>query len=216
MPVIKTDFAGLYMYVPDPISDDRGWFNSLNHDSILNKDFPSSKDAITTHFASQEFELHREKTSGDHWDSGKGDYTAVWAGPKRFVQTNLSYNFKRGTIRGLHFQDEPHPQGKLVRCVRGAIHDVAVDIRPLSPTFKQYFGAYLTEHNRESVYVPAGFAHGYVTLDDDTEVEYQVTDTWHPECEGGFRWDDKAFNIAWMTDAVVVSEKDFNWPNFNL
>ena len=131
-------------------------------------------------------------------------------------QINQVFSHKRGTLRGMHFQDDPHAQVKLVRCIRGSIHDVAVDLRPESATYKEYYAAFLTGDNRESVYIPVGFAHGYVTLEDDTEVEYLVSDDYHPELSRGYRWNDVAFGpINWMCQPTITNDRDDSWPDFS-
>jgi dTDP-4-dehydrorhamnose 3,5-epimerase len=128
------------------------------------------------------------------------------------VQANISYNPKKGTLRGMHYQIAPHEETKLVRCTRGAIYDVIIDLRPESPTFKQWFGVELTSDNRRMLYVPKRFAHGFITLQDETEVFYQVSEFYNPESERGLRYDDPAFNIQWPLDVQVISEKDRRWP----
>lgn len=124
------------------------------------------------------------------------------------VQTNVSYNKKKGTLRGMHMQLAPHEETKLVRCTHGAIYDVIVDLRPDSPTFKQWVGVELTADSYRMLYVPEGFAHGFITLEDNTDVTYQVTQFYTPGAERGYRWDDPAFNIQWPIEPVVISEKD--------
>jgi len=124
------------------------------------------------------------------------------------VQANVSYNKKKGTLRGMHMQLAPHEETKLVRCTRGAIYDVIVDLRPDSPTFKQWIGVELTADSYRMLYVPEGFAHGFITLEDNTDVTYQVTQFYTPGAERGYRWDDPAFNIQWPIEPVVISEKD--------
>ena len=114
-----------------------------------------------------------------------------------FVQNNITFSSTRGTLRGLHYQVAPHEEPKLVRCTRGAIYDVIVDLQPESPTYKQWLGVELTAENRKMIYIPGGFAHGYQILMDDTEVFYQVGEFYAPEYERGFRWDDAAFAIEW-------------------
>ncbi len=126
------------------------------------------------------------------------------------AQFNISYNVRRGTVRGLHFQRPPHQEVKLVRCTRGAVLDVIVDIREGSPTRLQWEGVELTAENRLAVYVPRGFAHGYQTLMDDTEVSYQVSEFYHPESEGALLWNDPAIGIRWPIAEVTLSEKDRN------
>ena len=128
-------------------------------------------------------------------------------------QSNISFNKKKGTLRGLHYQVAPLEEAKLVRCTRGAIFDVAVDLRPDSPTYLDWVGAELTADNRRMLYVPEGCAHGYQTLEDDTEVFYQVSQFYSPEAERGARWDDPAIGIEWRdTGTFLISEKDASWP----
>jgi dTDP-4-dehydrorhamnose 3,5-epimerase len=131
-----------------------------------------------------------------------------------FVQDNHSLSATKGTLRGLHFQTLPHAQGKLVRAVKGAILDVAVDIRHGSPTFGQWVGAELSADNWQQLYVPPGFAHGFCTLVPDTEVIYKVTDFYAPETDRGIAWNDPAIGIDWPVDAssVVLSDKDTKHP----
>lgn len=130
------------------------------------------------------------------------------------VQANVSYNKVKGTLRGMHFQKAPHQETKLVRCTRGAIYDVIIDLRPNSPTYKQWIGVELTENNYRMLFVPEDFAHGFITLEDNTEVTYQVTQYYTPGAEGGIRWNDPAFNIEWPIPPVVVSGKDQVHPDF--
>ena len=124
------------------------------------------------------------------------------------AQCNTSLSHERGTLRGLHYQVAPHAEEKLVRCVRGAIFDVAVDLRADSPTVHQWFGAELSADNRQMLYVPQGCAHGYLTLTADTEVLYQVSEFYDPQAERGVRWNDPQFGIVWPEPARVISPKD--------
>lgn len=133
----------------------------------------------------------------------------------RVVHANLSFNHKKGTLRGMHYQIAPHREVKLVRCTRGAIFDVIVDLRPSSPTFRSWFGVELSADNYRMLYVPKSFAHGYQTLTDDAEVYYQVSEYYHPESERGVRWDDPAFGIEWPLAVTEISEKDKNHPDFD-
>ena len=130
------------------------------------------------------------------------------------VQCNLSFNHRAGALRGMHFQKEPHAEAKLIRCTRGAIYDVIVDLRPGSPTFTSWIAVELTEENRRSLYVPEGFAHGYQTLADGTETFYLVSEFYAPGAESGVRYDDPAFGIAWPHAVSAISEKDASWPDF--
>ena len=132
------------------------------------------------------------------------------------VQCNTSSNKRASTIRGFHLQKRPHQEVKMIRCVRGALHDVIIDLRQGSPTFMEWIGVDLTDEDRRMLYVPRGFAHGYQTLVDDTEAFYMVTDPYTPGAEVGIRWDDPAFKIEWpMGEPASVSEKDRAWPDFS-
>jgi dTDP-4-dehydrorhamnose 3,5-epimerase len=133
---------------------------------------------------------------------------------QRVVQCNLSFNAAKGTLRGMHYQAKPCEEAKLIRCTKGAIHDVIVDIRPDSPTFRRYFAVQLTADNRRLLYVPEGFAHGFVTLEKDTEVFYQMSEFYAPEHARGFRWNDPAFGIEWPDDVKVISDQDRSYPDF--
>lgn len=130
------------------------------------------------------------------------------------AQCSISFNKKRGTLRGMHYQARPHEEAKLVRCTRGAIYDVIVDLRPESVTYKQWIGIELSAENRRMLYVPAGFAHGFQSLADDTEVFYQISTTYRPESARGVRWNDPAFGIEWPQEVRVISEKDRRYPDF--
>lgn len=130
------------------------------------------------------------------------------------VQANMSYNKKKGTVRGMHFQHSPYAETKLIRCTKGAIYDVIIDLRKDSPTYKQWIGVELTEQNHKMLYVPENFAHGFITLEDDTEVAYQVTQYYTPGAEGGIRWNDPSFNIQWPVPVDLVSDKDKNHPDY--
>jgi dTDP-4-dehydrorhamnose 3,5-epimerase len=128
------------------------------------------------------------------------------------VQCNISFNIRRGTVRGMHFQSEPHAEVKLVRCTRGAIYDVAVDLRHDSRTRYRGIAAELTSENHRMLYIPEGFAHGYQTLTDNTEIFYQMSEYYHPESAGGVRWNDPAFNIAWPLPVSVIAQRDATYP----
>ncbi len=128
------------------------------------------------------------------------------------VQCNVSFNKEKGTLRGMHYQAAPHEEAKLVRCTMGAIYDVIVDLRPDSPTFKRWFGTEITAKNRKAIYVPEGFANGFQTLEDDTEVLYQMSEFFHPEDARGVRYDDPAFAIEWPSANITISPKDKSLP----
>ena len=128
------------------------------------------------------------------------------------VQSNIGFSYRKGTVRGLHFQRVPHAEAKIVRCTRGAVFDVIVDLRPDSPTYRRWFGAPLTPENRKMMYVPEGMATGYMTLEDETEVNYHTSQFFAPESAFGVRFDDPAFGIEWPLEATVVSDQDRGWP----
>jgi dTDP-4-dehydrorhamnose 3,5-epimerase len=131
------------------------------------------------------------------------------------AQCNASFNARRGTLRGLHYQAEPHGESKLVRCVRGAVFDVAVDLRPASATYRRWHGAELSAENRLAFYIPEGLAHGFQTLTDDSEVLYQMGSAYVPDSARGVRFDDPAFAIEWPgADSRIVSERDSAFPDF--
>lgn len=127
------------------------------------------------------------------------------------AQCNISFNRERGTIRGLHYQTAPHEEAKLVSCTRGAMFDVAVDLRPDSATRFKWISVELSAENRRMLYVPQGFAHGYQTLTNDTEIHYQVSEYYHPECAAGVRWDDPAIGIRWPLAVTSISARDLNF-----
>jgi dTDP-4-dehydrorhamnose 3,5-epimerase len=132
-----------------------------------------------------------------------------------FVQINNSLSSKRGTLRGMHYQLPPASEVKVVRCIRGALYDVILDLRPQSPTFGKSFGAELSAENRRMMYVPNGFAHGFLTMTDDTEAFYLVSAAYAPELERGVRFDDPRMNVMWPEPPVEVSGKDRSWPDFS-
>ena len=130
------------------------------------------------------------------------------------AQCNISFNEKKGTLRGLHYQAAPHAEAKLVRCTQGAIYDVIVDLRPKSPTFKQHVGETLSAQDHLMLYVPEGCAHGFQTLEDDTEVFYQMSESYAPDCARGVRYDDPAFGIQWPITNPTILERDRTYPDF--
>jgi len=133
----------------------------------------------------------------------------------RIVQCSVSYNTKKGTLRGLHFQVSPHAETKIVRCVHGSIFDVAVDLRKGSPTYRKWWGVELSSENRRMLYIPESCAHGFLTLEDDTEVHYQISAPYHPEAARGVRWDDPAIGIVWPAEPVVMNERDRDYLDFD-
>jgi dTDP-4-dehydrorhamnose 3,5-epimerase len=133
-----------------------------------------------------------------------------------WVECNVSFNKKKGTLRGMHYQLPPYEQVKLVRCTRGRVYDVIIDLRPDSPTFKHWFALELSAENHLMLYVPGGFAHGFQTLRDNTEVFYQTSAFYAPEHARGVRWNDSAFNITWPADDRVMIDRDRNYHDFTL
>jgi len=132
----------------------------------------------------------------------------------RLVQCSLSFNARKGTLRGMHHQAAPCAETKLVRCTKGAIYDVVLDLRPQSTTFKKWIAVILTAENRNAVYVPEGFAHGFLTLEDETEVLYQMSEFYNAESARGVRWDDPAFQITWPQKVQAISQTDRTYANF--
>ncbi len=158
----------------------------------------------------------------EHKRDERGFFSRLWCARElaehglnpTVAQVNVAHNARRGTIRGMHYQVAPHEEAKLITCTRGAIFDVALDLRPDSPTRLQWFGIELTADSGRMLYVPEGFAHGYQVLTDDSQVFYLSSEFYAPEAERGVRWDDPAFSIAWpITDDVVLSPKDASWED---
>ena len=134
----------------------------------------------------------------------------------QLAQCSVSYNKLKGTLRGMHYQAAPYPEAKLIRCDKGAIYDVVLDLRTESPTFKQWTAVVLTAADRNMMYVPESCAHGFLTLEDDTQVFYQISECFYAELARGVRFDDPAFQIAWPGAVEVISERDRTYPNFKL
>ena len=132
------------------------------------------------------------------------------------AQCSISYNKKRGTLRGVHYQVRPYEEAKVVACIAGAIYDLIVDLRPSSETFKKWFAVELTADKRNMLYVPEGFAHGFQTLEDNSEVYYQISEVYQPEYSRGIRWDDPTFGFQWPVEDRIISERDLMFPNFIL
>lgn len=134
----------------------------------------------------------------------------------RIAQWSVSFNKKKGTLRGMHYQVPPAAEVKIVRCIRGSMYDVIIDLRPDSPTFTGHFAVVLTAENRKMLYVPTGFAHGFQTLEDNTEVFYQISEFYSPDHSRGVRWDDPAFGIQWPDDDRMIADRDRSYPDFLL
>lgn len=130
------------------------------------------------------------------------------------VQANISFNERKGTFRGLHYQEEPHGEAKLIRCVTGAVHDVAVDLRPASPTYRRSIGLELCAGDGRQLFLPAGVAHGYLTLEDNTELTYLMSHAHVPDSGRGVRWDDPAFGITLPAEVALIAERDRTFPDF--
>ncbi len=131
------------------------------------------------------------------------------------AQCNTSFSKHRGTLRGMHFQRAPYEEVKFIRCSRGALYDVIIDLRPDSPTYKRWVGVELSAENRRALYVPRAFAHGFQTLEDDVEIFYMMSEFYAPGAEAGVRWDDPAFDIKWpVAEPTEISDKDVGWPDF--
>lgn len=158
----------------------------------------------------------------DKFEDERGFFALSWSEEEfakrglesKLVECNISFNKRRGTLRGLHYQQSPHGQAKLVRCTMGAIYDVIVDLRPASPTFKQWVSVELTAQNRLTLFVPNDFAHGFQTLEDDSEVFYQMSSPYAPEAGRGVRWNDPAFGIEWPSGKKILIDRDCEYPDF--
>jgi dTDP-4-dehydrorhamnose 3,5-epimerase len=156
------------------------------------------------------------------FEDDRGFFARIWCQQEfathrlnpRLVQCNISFNRKRGTLRGMHYQAAPHEEAKLVRCTMGGIYDVIIDLRANSPTFKQHIAVVLTAQNYIMLYVPEGFAHGFQTLEDNTEVLYQMSAFYAPASARGVRWNDPAFGIQWPPAERIISERDRTYPDF--
>lgn len=154
-------------------------------------------------------------------EDDRGFFARIWCRDEfskhglntKLVQGNMSYTAKKGTLRGLHYQVSPFQETKVIRCTRGALFDVIIDMRSNSPTFKQWIGVELSASNYRMLYVPEGFAHGFVTLQDDTEATYLVTEFYNKESERGIRYNDPSINIQWPIAIEHISEKDNSWPD---
>ena len=152
----------------------------------------------------------------------RGFFARVWGEEElaargletEIAQCSVSFSERKGTLRGMHFQRAPHEEVKLVRCTRGALFDVIIDLRPSSQTFCRWIGVELSADNRRTLYVPGGCAHGFQTLTDGTEVFYMISTPHVPEAADGVRWNDPSFGIVWPLEATEISDKDAQWPDF--
>ena len=160
-----------------------------------------------------EFDRHEDER-GFFATSWSKDEFAKHGLSDRLVECNVSFNAKKGTLRGMHYQLAPHAQEKLVRCTMGAVYDVVIDVRPDSVTRNEWIAVELTAVNRRSFFIPAGFAHGFQTLADNSEVFYQMSEFYHPEAGRGVRWNDPAFGIEWPDDQRTISLRDRQYPDF--
>lgn len=134
----------------------------------------------------------------------------------KFVQCSVSFSTRKGTLRGVHYQIAPYEEAKLIRCTRGSVYDVIVDLRSSSPTFKHWIAVVLKADDRNMIYVPEGCAHGFLTLEDETEVYYEISQFWNAEAARGVRWNDPAFQIQWPASVEVISERDRTYPDFRV
>lgn len=163
------------------------------------------------------FEIHLEPHPDD-----RGFFARTWCQKEfekqglnpKLLQCNLSFNDRQGTLRGMHYQIPPFSEAKLVRCTSGALYDVVLDLRPHSPSFRQWVGITLTSANRKAVYIPVGCAHGFITLEDRTEVFYQMSEIYAADSARGVRWNDPAFKIVWPTMPQIISDRDRTYPDF--
>jgi dTDP-4-dehydrorhamnose 3,5-epimerase len=158
----------------------------------------------------------------DVFQDGRGFFARTWCGQEfaehglnpKLVQCSVSFNKRKGTLRGVHYQAEPHWEAKLVRCTSGSIYDVALDLRPESATYLRWTGAELSAENHRALYIPEGCAHGFLSLEDNTEVFYQMSESYYPESARGVRWNDPAFGIRWPGTVEVLSDRDRGYPDF--
>lgn len=165
------------------------------------------------------FEIHIEAKPDE-----RGFFARTWCQQEfesqgitgKFVQASLSFSKRKGTLRGLHYQIAPHEETKLIRCTHGAVYDVILDLRPKSPAFKNWIAVELTAEKRNMIYLPEGCAHGFLTLEDGSEVIYQMSEFQHAESAHGVRWDDPSFQIKWPARVEVISERDRSYPDFEI
>ena len=155
-------------------------------------------------------------------EDARGFFARIWCQQEAaahglsptWVQSNISFNRTCGTLRGMHYQTEPAAESKLLRCTRGALYDVVIDLRPASPTYMRWVAVELTADNRRMLYVPEGCAHGFQTLEDNTEISYHMSTFYAPACASGVRWDDPAFSIRWPLPVTVIADRDRQYPDY--
>ncbi|WP_291571673.1 dTDP-4-dehydrorhamnose 3,5-epimerase [Clostridium sp. UBA4548] len=145
----------------------------------------------------------------------KEEFESIGLNPN-LKQCNISYNKHKGTIRGMHFQTAPYEEAKLVRCIRGAIYDVIIDLREHSETFMKWIGVEITAENRKALYIPEGFAHGFQTIEENSEVFYQMSESYHAEHAAGIKWNDTTFGIEWPLPIISISDKDNSFQSFKV
>lgn len=158
----------------------------------------------------------------ERFEDGRGFFARTWCKREfevhglnsNLMQCNVSFNKMKGTLRGMHYQSHPHAEAKLIRCTQGSLYDVIIDLRHDSTTYKNWFAVELNRDNYKMLYVPENFAHGFLTLEDNTEVFYQMSEFYYPEYARGVRWNDPAFSIKWPDEVNIVSERDRNYPDF--
>jgi len=163
------------------------------------------------------FEVHIEPKADE-----RGFFARTWCAQEfaaqglnpALAQCSASFSTRKGTLRGIHYQEAPYREAKLVRCTQGSIYDVVVDLRRESPTFKSWIALTLSAQNRHMIYVPEGCGHGFLTLEDETEVFYQISEAFKAEASRGVRWDDPAFQVNWPAGVTVISERDRTYPDF--
>lgn len=158
----------------------------------------------------------------ERFDDERGFFARTWGAEDlrqagldaSLNQASVSFNHKKGTLRGMHFQRAPHSETKVVRCTMGSMFDVVLDLRPESPTHLKWHGEVLSSENRRALYIPKGCAHGFITLEDATEVFYMISDPYVPEAGAGVRWNDPVFDIRWPTEVAVLNERDASYPDY--
>lgn len=158
----------------------------------------------------------------EHHEDSRGWFARTWSQEEArahglspyFAQSSISHNNLKGTVRGMHYQIAPHEEAKVVSCIRGSVLDVIIDLRPTSPTYMQHVAVELSASNHRQLYIPEGFAHGFQTLEDDTELQYHISASYAPDFARGVRWNDAAFEISWPLPVTMISDRDMAYPDF--